>query len=55
MVLEPVADAFEVDGVCVVDDAVDHRGSDGEVAEDVAPAGEGQFAGHDQRRVFVAG
>ena len=51
---QPVADAFEVDDVGVVDDAVDYRGGDGEVAEDVSPAGEGRVAGHDQRRVFVA-
>ena len=36
--LEPIAGAFEVDDVGVVDDAVDHRGGDGEVAEDVSPA-----------------
>ena len=46
--LEPVAVAFEADHVGVVDDAVDHRGGDGEVAEDVAPAGEGQVARHDE-------
>ena len=34
---EPVAGAFEGDDVGVVDDAVDHRGGDGEVAEDIAP------------------
>jgi hypothetical protein len=31
VVFEPVAGAFEVDDVGVVDDAVDHRGGDGEV------------------------
>ena len=39
----------------VVDDAVDHRRSDDLVTENVAPAGEGQVAGQDQRGVFVAG
>ena len=38
-----------------MDDAVDHRGGDGLVAEDAAPAGERQVAGQDQRGVFVAG
>ena len=35
MVFESVAGAFEVDDVGVVDDPVDHRGGDREVAEDV--------------------
>jgi hypothetical protein len=38
-----------------VDDAVDHRGGDGLVAEDAAPAAERQVAGQDERCVFVAG
>jgi site-specific DNA recombinase len=40
--------------VGVVDDPVDHRGGDGLVAEDAAPAGERQVRGEDQRRVLVA-
>ena len=36
-----------------MDDAVDHRGGDDLVSEDVSPAGEGQVAGQDQRCVFV--
>jgi hypothetical protein len=52
---EPVAGAFEGEDVGVVDDAVDHGGSDGLVAEDPAPAAERQVAGEDQRRVLVAG
>jgi hypothetical protein len=47
VLLESVAVAFEADDVGVVDDAVDHRGGDREVAEHVAPAGEGQVARHD--------
>ena len=39
---EPVAGAFEGEDVGVVDDAVDHRGGDGLVAEHAAPAGERQ-------------
>jgi len=35
-------------------EAVDNRGGDGQVAEDVSPAGKGQVGGHDERRVFVA-
>ena len=38
----------------MVDDAVDHRGGDGLVAEHTAPAAEGQVAGEDERGVFVA-
>ena len=34
---------FETDDVGVVNDPVDHRGGDGEVAEYVAPAGEGRI------------
>ncbi len=45
----------EGEDVGVVDDAVDHRGGDGLVSEDAAPAGERQVAGEDQRGVFVAG
>jgi hypothetical protein len=45
---ESVAGAFEGEDVGVVDDAVDHRGGDDLVTEDVAPAGEGQVAGQDQ-------
>ena len=52
---ESVAGAFEGEDVGVVDDAVDHRGGDGLVAEHAAPAGERQVAGQDQRGVFVAG
>ena len=52
---ESVAGAFEGEYVGVVDDAVDHRGGDGLVTEDAAPAAEGQVAGQDQGGVFVAG
>jgi hypothetical protein len=38
----------------VVDEAVDHGGGDGGVAEDFAPASEGLVAGDDDRRSFVA-
>ena len=41
-VAEPVAGAFEGEDVGVVNDAVDHGGGDGLVAEDAAPAGERQ-------------
>jgi hypothetical protein len=54
VLLEPVAVAFEADHVGVVDDAVDHRGRDGGVAEHVAPSGEGQVARQDQRGMFVS-
>ena len=40
VVPEPVAGAFEGDDFRVVDDAVDHRGGDDLVPEDIAPAGE---------------
>lgn len=38
----------------MVDDAVNHGGGDDLVAEDIAPAGEGQVGRQDQRGVFVA-
>jgi hypothetical protein len=38
-----------------VDDAIDHGSGDGLVTEHPSPAREGQVAGQDQRRVFVAG
>ena len=53
-VFEAVAGAFEGQHLGVVDDAVDHRGRNDLVTEDVAPAGEGQVGGQDQRGVFVA-
>ena len=43
-VFEPVAVAFEVDDLGVVDEAVDHGGGDGGVTEDFAPAAEGLVA-----------
>ena len=51
---EPVAGAFEGENVGVVNDAVDHGGGDGLVAEDAAPAGKRQVAGEDQRGVLVS-
>src|SRR5579863_485297 len=47
-VLEPVAVSFEADDLRVVDEAVDHRGGDYVVAEDLAPAPERLVAGHDE-------
>jgi hypothetical protein len=40
-VLEPVAVSFQGDDVGVVDEAVDHGGGDGVVAEYLAPANRG--------------
>ena len=40
-VFESVAVSFEVDDLCVVDEAVDHGGGDHVVAEHLAPAPEG--------------
>jgi hypothetical protein len=54
-VLEPVAVAFEGDDFGVVDESVDHRGSDDVITEHFAPAAERLVAGHDQRCAFVAG
>jgi hypothetical protein len=39
----------------VVDEAVDHRGGDGVVAEDLPPPPEWPAGGDDQGRAFVAG
>jgi len=52
---ESVTGACEAEDVSVVHDAVDHRGRDGGVAENLAPEPEGEVARHDERRVFVAG
>jgi hypothetical protein len=54
-VLEPVAVAFEADDLGVVDEAVDHRGGDDVVAEDLAPAAEGLVGGDDERSALVSG
>lgn len=42
---ESVTGAFEGEDAGVVDDSVDHCGGDDLVAEDAAPAGEGQVRG----------
>ena len=47
-VAQAVAVAFEGDDFGVVDEPVDHGGSDDVVAEDLAPRGEGLVAGDDQ-------
>ena len=54
-VLESVGVAFEGDDVGVVDEAVDHRGGDGVVAEDLTPAAKGLVGRDDKRGTFVAG
>ena len=46
--------ALEGDDLGVVDEAVDHRGGDDVVAEDLAPAAEGLVGGDDQTGSFVA-
>ena len=53
-VAEPVAGAFEGEDVGVVNDAVDHCGGDGLIAEHTTPGRERQVRGEDQRGVFVA-
>src|ERR1700723_1824656 len=53
-VLEAVAVALEGEDLGVVDESVDHRDSDGVVAEDLAPRGEWLVGGDDQARAFVA-
>src|SRR6266542_2446789 len=52
---EPVAVALEGDDGGVVDQPVDHGGSDHVVAEDLAPAAERLVGGDDQAGAFVAG
>ena len=39
----------------MVDEAVDHRGGDGVVAEDLTPAAKGLVGRDDKRGTFVAG
>ena len=51
---ESVALALEGDHVGVVDEAVDQRGGDHGVAEDLAPGLEAAVAGDDDRAAFVA-
>jgi len=51
---ESVALALEGDRVGVVDEAVDQRGGDHGVAEDLAPGLEAAVAGDDDRAAFVA-
>jgi hypothetical protein len=53
-VAESVALALEGDDVRVVDEAVDERGGDHRVAEDLAPGLEAAVAGDDDRALFVA-
>ena len=53
--LDPVTGAFECDDVGVMHDTVDHRRSDGGLAEDLAPAGERQVGGQDDRGLLVPG
>jgi hypothetical protein len=53
-VFEPVAVSFECDDVGVVDEAVDHGGGDGVVAEDLAPPPEGLVGRDDEAGSLVA-
>ena len=55
MILESVAVALEADHLGVVDQAVDHGGGHGGVAEHLAPASEGLVGGDDERGALVAG
>ena len=52
-VFEAVGVAAQADDFGVVDQAVDHRGGDDVVAEDLTPAAEGLVGGDDQRGAFV--
>ena len=54
LVLEPVGVATDVDRDRVVQHAVEDRGGDHAVAEDVAPSAEALVAGQDHRAAFVA-
>src|SRR6266436_9990015 len=46
--------SFEVDAVCVVDEAIEDRVGDGGVSDDFVPAIDGQLAGDDNRTGFVS-
>src|SRR5690348_13139349 len=52
---KPVAVAFEVDDLSVVDETIDHGRRDGVVAEDFTPAAEGFVGAHDHAGPFVSG
>src|SRR5215211_2427016 len=54
-VLQAVGVALQGDDLGVVNESVDHRGGDGVVAEDLAPAGEVLVGRDDQAGSFVAG
>lgn len=55
LVLEPVGVAAQVDDLGVVDEAVDHRGGDDVVAEDLALPAERLVRGHDEGGALVPG
>jgi len=50
-----VALAVDLKDCGVVEEAVEDRGGDGGVFEDLAPAGDASVGGQDDRSVFVSG
>ena len=52
---QPVAVAFDLDYDGVVEQAVEERGGDDGIAEDVAPLGEAAVGGEDHGALLVAG
>ena len=52
---QPVAGALDLDDDGMVEQAVEQRGGDDGIAEDLAPFGEAAVGGEDHRAAFVAG
>ena len=55
MMAQAIAGAFDLDDDGVVEQAVEERGGDDGVAEDLAPFGEAAVGGQDHGAAFVAG
>ena len=52
--LEPIAVAFKIDDLSVMDQTIDHRGGDGVITEHFTPPGERLVRTHDQARPFIS-
>ena len=55
MLAQPVAVALDLDDDGVVQQAIEERGCDDGIAEDLAPLGESAVGGEDHGAAFVAG
>lgn len=55
MLAQPVGFAFDRDDHRVMQQAIEQRGGDHGIADDVGPLAEAAVAGHDHGAAFVAG